>query len=151
MIEGKDYFIVNKNDSKLMKAIAVILKPFCPTFMTNFTTTIGRTIYCPNGQIMESVLAHELVHVADFKKYHVWFVFSYLLFPPMFITMRAFWEKRAYKETIRCFLKDYPNGDMSFFKDFLVSQFTGSNYLWMDVRKKSVEKWFDATVKELKG
>lgn len=148
MIEGKDYWIVNKSESRFMRFLSRLLF-FNKAFMTGYVTTIGRTIYCPDGQISDATRLHELQHVADYRKYGPWFVLSYLLLLPLGITMRAFWERRAYAITIREVMKsneDYARSPE--FKEHLVRCFTGPDYLYMDLRRKSVERWIDSVLNE---
>lgn len=77
-----------KDQSTLMKIISYILF-FNKSFMTNFITTIGETVYFPNEEKIKNAtthspiisLCHEYRHVTDynsnfFKK--IWFTTSYL-------------------------------------------------------------------------
>jgi len=74
-----------KEKSLLMKALGVVLYPFCPTFMSQFVTTIGSTVYFPkklykwDPRSTFLTLAHEMVHVHDRQKHGLWFTLSYLL------------------------------------------------------------------------
>jgi hypothetical protein len=74
--------IVEKKNSKLMKAVAKVLF-FNKKFMTDYITTIGTTIYWPDADKLSGqdfpALFHEAQHVYDFKEMPSWFVFSYLL------------------------------------------------------------------------
>lgn len=77
--------VLRKSESWLMRAIGFILKPFNPTFMEQYITTIGATIYIPDDFLtsfgeMEvlDVLAHETQHVIDFTKNRLLFVLGYL-------------------------------------------------------------------------
>lgn len=73
-----------KDDSPLMKAIAFILKPVNPKFLSLYITTIGSTIYIPkifetlNDYEMLEILVHETQHVIDYTKNRAFFVCSYL-------------------------------------------------------------------------
>lgn len=67
--------ITSKEDSWLMKIIGKLMF-FNKGFNTQFTTTLGNTIYFPTKNYVSSrpvssliILLHELVHVYDFKKY----------------------------------------------------------------------------------
>ena len=74
-----------KNKSNLMKLLGFILF-FNSKFMTDYVTTIGKTIYFPTetdflaetetSSIM--TLAHEYQHVKDYEKTPIWFIWSYL-------------------------------------------------------------------------
>ena len=150
MIEGKDYFICKKEDSKLMKFISKLLF-FNKTFMTDYVTTIGRTIYVPSGYISSTTLRHELVHVADYNAHPVWFTLSYLLVLPIGWTMRAYWEKRGYEVTIREDFAAFPSFvESKRYKDWITSIFTGPDYFYMCFSKKHIEKWFDSVVEKCK-
>lgn len=70
-----DLEIKYKDESTLMKIIGKILF-FNPSFMTNFTTTVGSTVYFPSRKFEQLrpisslvILLHELVHVNDAKKW----------------------------------------------------------------------------------
>jgi len=149
---GTNYRIVKKSDSKLMKLIGFILRPFNKRFMTSYTTTIGSTIYSPTGTVDARLLAHELVHVRQWKKWGLWFSFSYLFVLPFGITMRGYWERQAYEVTIREAYKYAPDHTKSSrFKKHIISQFTSSDYLWMDLRKEYLSKWYDGIMDDLIG
>lgn len=73
-----------KNESFFMKVLGFFVSPFNPTYMTDFVTTIGKTVYFPSRTTFEQdvwqrlqVLAHEFVHVHDGDK-HWWFSPSYM-------------------------------------------------------------------------
>ena len=71
-----------KDQSWLMKAIAKLLF-FNKSFMIDYTTTIGSTVYFPSERWIKSssstkVLAHELVHIRDRKKIPFLFECIYL-------------------------------------------------------------------------
>jgi len=77
--------VVPKSKSKLMSLIGFILKPFNSTFMTDFATTIGNTVYLPDAWLTDyeaqstiSVLSHEFVHIVDYNKRPIRFVLGYL-------------------------------------------------------------------------
>lgn len=77
-----------KNESFLMKLLGKILF-FNKGFMTQFVTTIGTSIYFPSKKYVEEnnlksavILAHELVHVNDFKNL-TGVLFSFLYLFPM--------------------------------------------------------------------
>jgi hypothetical protein len=134
------YRVVLKSESKLMRAIGWVLKPFNKEFMTNYVTTIGSTIYTPSREMLSpGLLQHELQHVSDSKRWPVLYELSYLFLLPLGFTMRAFWERRAYRHSIKdCFGSRW---NVEQVVEWLLPQFTSSQYLWMDLRKRSVEKW----------
>lgn len=75
---------------------------------------------------------------------------SYLFLLPFGLTMRSFWEKRAYRHSIKqsVFINHLSD---DFIVAWLSSQFTGSQYFWMDLRKKSVEKWIRSEIERVKA
>lgn len=72
-----------KNESPLMRALGALLF-FNRGFMTDYITTIGRTVYFPDRSSVEGdrpdwgTLAHEGVHAADYDAHPVRFVLGYL-------------------------------------------------------------------------
>lgn len=61
-----------KDERWEMQVLAAFVAPFCPNFLTDYTTVIGRTIYFPHRHYLmqrpeqsERVLAHEVVHLMD--------------------------------------------------------------------------------------
>jgi hypothetical protein len=128
--------------------------------MSNYTTTIGSTVYFPNKEWLESrkdsaanVLAHELVHIADSKN-DTAFLFSYGYLLPqslallaLFATFSTLWwlvflvflapipaPMRTYYE-----LRGYAMTDAVCFKstgqftdiDWMAGQFTSCSYFFM--------------------
>ena len=104
--------LAKKSDSRLMRALAFILKPIVPDFMRDFWTTIGSTIYVPTaydadtdwGSIAwekrhRTVLAHEAVHMEQAKRLTpVIFTLMYLVFPVPVLFAWGRWrlEREAY-------------------------------------------------------
>jgi hypothetical protein len=90
-----DAKILKKSESVLMKMIGLILKPFNPRFMSTYITTIGKTIYVPDGFLQDEearclgILAHETQHIIDYQKNPVWFSLSYL-FPQCLAALSVF-------------------------------------------------------------
>jgi len=126
-----------KNESKLMKFLGFILF-FNKHFMTKFTTTLFKKVYFPNRSYVTKnnhrdayfILRHEAVHLRDAKRFPILFQLTYLLVLPMIFSLRAFWEYRAYKETIRVFyeVEEYITQTLL---DNIVKNFTGPNYFFM--------------------
>ena len=66
-----DFKIVEKKDSKLMRALSKVLF-FNKSFMTRYVTVIGNTVYVPSKQWVKDnpysaleVFCHEWVHMKD--------------------------------------------------------------------------------------
>lgn len=80
--------IVLKSESKLMRVIAWLVKPFNPNFLNTYITTIGTTIYVPDNYFESgditgalSVVAHETQHMIDSKKWGMLLFGAGYLFP----------------------------------------------------------------------
>lgn len=85
-----DLQVKYKDKSWFMKLLGTLLF-FNKNFMTNYTTTIGSTVYFPSESFVKVrpvsaavVLLHELVHVHDAKKY------SKFLFGLLYLTPQIF-------------------------------------------------------------
>lgn len=79
-----DFNIKYKNQSLFIKSISYILF-FNKKFMTDYTTTIGNTVYFTSKEYIENnpkgaiiLLAHEFVHALD-RKNNIMFQFNYLM------------------------------------------------------------------------
>lgn len=141
--------LVTKEHSKLMKLIGWLLSPINKHFNTSYITTIGTTIYAPGGLISEEVLMHELKHVDDFRRYHVWFIISYLLLFPLGPGFRAFWEWRAYKISLYYALQGLNKVERDLTIEYVISQFTTSLYGWMWPFPNHLRRVINEFVKEL--
>lgn len=93
------YKIVRKENSRLMRFLATILF-FNPGFMTNYTTTIGTTVYLPkqratSGTQVIITLAHEAQHVWDSQHwgvaYYVGYLFPQILALGSLLSLLAIW------------------------------------------------------------
>lgn len=151
--------IIRKEDSRFMKFLSFLLF-FSPNFMTHFVTTIGYAVYVPNTWSIWSpldraaVLRHERVHMRQRARYGaLLFSLIYLLFPlpVMFAYGRTKFEQEAYRESlIACY--DYWGADELYDvkrRDFYIECFTGGAYGWMWCHRKSIERWYDRTVREI--
>ena len=162
--EFPDFKILKKSDSKLMKVIDMFLKVVTlgkmRSFMTNYTTTLGNTIYTSSEWDNRSVttqistLRHERVHMRQAKK-HGKFLYSlmYILlpFPVGFALCRARFEMEAYEETLRTMYRFYgPAVLTKATKETILGYFMGPDYFWMWPWKKSLEIWYDDFVEKLK-
>jgi hypothetical protein len=94
------------------------------------------------------ILRHEYVHIKDCVNFlYIPFIISYLFILPALITFRAYWEYRAYCETLRVTYEEYGKVTQSQI-NFIVKQFTGSSYLWMFPFEKFLQKKFSNFVSE---
>lgn len=89
-----------KNESWVMRLVGTLLF-FNSKFMTDFVTTVGKTIYLPSRDWLLntpentalSVVSHEYMHTRDYQRLSVLFMFLYL-FPlcmaPLFLILLFF-------------------------------------------------------------
>lgn len=134
-------------------------------FNTAYTTTIRRTIGWSDKQWERikggladwedriwSTLTHEREHLRDFARLTTPVMgLLYLLVLPVVFTMRAYFEKKGYLETLRCWHALHPRGwpHTKQARDWWISQFTGGGYGWMLPFKKTVGKWYDEELDRL--
>ena len=127
-----------KNESALQKLIAWLLRPFNRRYSTDYTTVMFGRVYFPSRSWRARVgperiyvtLRHEAVHLRDARRFPVLFQLSYLFFLPTVLTARAFWELRAYEESVRAHVEvagDVPEG----FLEGVETAFVGPDYLFM--------------------
>lgn len=133
----RTFRLVLKDTSPFMKLIyyGTFMFFWCPRFGSDYTTTILARVYMPRHLVGTPdgyvVLRHEEVHIKDCFRFGVVpFALSYLFLLPSVFTLRAIWEMRAFKATIRAFLEVYgeiPDARL----DRIQDQFTSSSYFWM--------------------
>jgi hypothetical protein len=155
--EFPKFKILKKSESWLMKTISKLLFFISfgknQSFMINFITTIGNTVYVPDGWDNKpeksgiEILMHERIHMRQSKKLTpIIYSLAYLFFPiPVgFAWARAKLEWEAYAESMR--VKSYFQGIDSIktpeFKEYLFSNFTGPSYLFMMPFRSVLEKWY---------
>jgi hypothetical protein len=129
-------------------------------FLTRYVTTIGRTIYLPEGwrrRTPESryvTLRHEAVHLRQFRRLGlVPTAVLYLLpiFPLGLAWGRARLEWEAYAETLRATAEVH---GLEAARDpklhaYVKRQFTGPAYGWMWPFERSVQGWIDRLLTEI--
>lgn len=75
------------------------------------------------------VLEHEAVHVADQRRWHIFFWLSYLGLGLGFLSLRGFWEWRAYRATLASEFKRTGRVNATT-KLFVARALSGPLYLW---------------------
>lgn len=136
------------------KALYVLSFGKMKDFVTEFTTTIGKTIAVPRDYDQWSderkieLFTHELTHVGQFKKYTLVgmaFLYLFVFFPVGLAYFRYRFERQAYLNGFKKELELYPSD--SLLRGELiqhgVDQMTGPNYLWAWPFKKAVKAWFE--------
>lgn len=159
-----------KDQSLFMKFLGFLLF-FNKDFMTSFTTTVGSTIYYPSEDYMKNkpitsfvILLHELIHVIDFNKNKLLFIFLYL-FPqilallalpallfswklailfllfllPLPSYFRMKYERKAYAVSLyvinKLSIKKNFKAELSVQKDNYISYFKNNDYYYMWIFK----------------
>lgn len=141
-----------KEDSRFMKLLfSVLLMQFWnPKFMSSYTNVLSTPwshyIFMPR-ELHDTdsgyrVLRHELVHAHDCSGWR-WplYVVSYCILPigPSF---RAFWELRAYRESMEAFYEEF--GELpDWYLKFIANEFTGPTYLYMFPFPKTIMQILD--------
>jgi hypothetical protein len=140
----RTFRLIPKEESGFMKALyyGALMFLWCPGFMTDYTTVIIARVYMPRSLIGTEAgyltLRHERVHIEDCFRWGVLpFVLSYLFVLPTVLSLRAHWEMRAYRETLRAEMEMY--GEVSDARlEQIRRQFTSSAYFWMFPFPKTV-------------
>jgi len=156
--------LVNKRDSRLCRAIDVLLRVLTfgaqREFMTRYHTVLWDTLYLPDRwdhtpDVARLVtLHHERVHLRQRRRYgDVVMTLLYLLpfFPLGLAYGRARIEWEAYAETIRATAR-YRGVDAARAPDLrehIVRQFTSGAYGWMWPFRKTIERWYDAALADI--
>jgi len=146
----------SKSSSYLCKIIAAVLYLLTlgrSRFMEDYHTVVGKTLYYGGswGRLPHfarwRILRHERVHLEQalrvgfgrcFWLGWVLWAISYVFLLPVVFTLRAYWEREAYRETIRC-TKEY---GFPVDIDAIVAHFVGPQYFWMFPFRKTVKSWF---------
>lgn len=122
------------------------------TYLTQYVTTLGHTIYVPEGfdrwepgQAL-SVLRHEMVHVAQFERWGfigMVLLYGFLPLPAGLAYGRARLEWEAYRETLRAVAEIEGLGAAKSPKlhEEIVRRFTGPDYGWMWPFPRTVRRW----------
>lgn len=149
--------IIEKENSKFMNFLYVVflMKYWNKDFMTKYTTTVYQTVYMPKNLIATNyayqILRHEAIHMKDSKGWRALYFFpTYLFLLPIGLCMRAYWEYRAYVESMKVQF-ELTNTISSIFIDHIVSQFTTSSYLWMFPFPKTLKKLLNKEKQKIIG
>jgi hypothetical protein len=115
--------------------------------------TIGSTVYVRRalrgGPEGEDLLRHEAQHVRDWRRFGLLFWASYLLLLPAGPSLRALWEWRAYRVSLRAAFERHGRVDEAT-RAWVVGQFTrGRLYGWMWPFPGQVRRWVDAECERL--
>jgi hypothetical protein len=152
----------NRFSLSIDSALRVVTLGKMRTFMTEYHTVIGETLYVPDSwQRMSDVakvilLRHERVHLRQKRRLtFVGLAFVYLVpwFPLGLAYGRARLEWEAYVETLRAtheLLGPEAARDAGL-RRHIVRRFCGADYGWMWPFPGRVERWYDAALAALES
>lgn len=152
------FAIAYKDESRLQGLIARLVWPFNRTYATRYTTVMFGKVYFPSrawcadcgARSIYATLRHEAVHLRDMRRFPVIFHLSYLAVLPAGLTMRAFWEWRGYRETLRVHAE--LDGDIpDYVLDHIERCFTGPDYLFMCPFPRFIRRKLEAERARLLG
>lgn len=157
--------LVDKRTSNFMRVIDVCLKIITfgqmRSFMKQFITTIGTTVYVPGSWGLMAdyermiILRHERVHMRQRARYGgLLFSLAYLFFPLpcVFAYARRRFEQEAYAESLRATVELMIMGEQLIqtpeWRARYIGYFTQASYFWTWPWRRGIEKWFDSAVKD---
>jgi len=141
-------FFMRKEKSLLMRFFNLFLFLFDKKFLTGTWTTIFNTIYVPGEDKFDdkfikrhqSTLIHECTHIKQMKKYHIFFIITYLL-PPALSFGRYYWEREAYYNQLKSYKDRLTQEQLILQINSIAKVLSSSTYLW-SWPEKSIKKWF---------
>jgi len=146
--------LIPKADSKLMRTVGWVLKPFTPSFMTHFWTTYRipfkkPTIAYPSivqeaaHDKYKSTLEHEMMHAEDMRSgWGLFKMFCLLLFFPMPVIFSGRWYIERYP-----YLHNMINHASRGYTVEREVENLWNNYIWA-WPKPLMKKWFEKKLKE---
>jgi hypothetical protein len=158
--------IVPKHGNTFSRTIDLALKVITfgaqRRYMTHYHTVIGDTLYVPPGwgsmsdEARVILLRHERVHLLQRRRFgFALFAFLYLvpIFPLGLAYGRARLEWEAYRETLHATvellgIRALDDGRL---REEIVKRFVGGDYGWMWPFPKTVRRWIDQAVRELRN
>ncbi len=156
--------VVQKSAHWHQRAVATALRVLTfggqRTYLSEYVTTLGHTIYVPEGfdawapEHAWEVLRHELVHVRQFERFGwIGMILLYGFFPlPAGLAWgRARLEWEAYRETLRAVAEceGLAAARAPALHRHIVGRFTGPDYGWMWPFPRAVQGWIDAALDEI--
>lgn len=150
--------ILRKEDSSFQRlldlGLRVVTFGAMSTYLTHYTTVIGRTIWVPTGWLKRDdderyiTMRHEAVHLRQMKRYTpigMALLYGLPIFPLGLAYGRARIEWEAYAETLRAVAET--RGEKAArapeLRAHIVRQFTSASYGWMWPFEKTIERWID--------
>jgi hypothetical protein len=157
--------VVSKQDDVLSRAIDAALRLVTlggqSAYLTQYVTTLGQTLYVPtdwdarDDAARYCVLRHEAVHLRQFRRYGrlgMSLIYLVPILPLGLAWGRARLEWEAYAETLRATAEVYGFGAAASpaLRARIVAQFTGPAYGWMWPFPRTVSRWVDEELREIR-
>ncbi len=150
--------VLRKEDSRFQSLLDLGLRIATfgqmSTYLTHYTTVIGRTIWVPTGWQKRAdderyiTMRHEAVHLRQMKRWTplgMAILYGLPFFPIGLAYGRARIEWEAYAETLRAVAetRGLDEARSPKLRAHIVRQFTGASYGWMWPFPATVERWID--------
>jgi hypothetical protein len=122
-------------------------------WLTASAVAVGSTVYLRHRLLGTDegadILRHEAQHVRDWRRFGLLFWLTYLAALPAGPSLRAFWEWRAYRVSLRAAFERRGAVDAAT-RAWVVRQFAArAPYLWMWPFRRQVRRWVDAECRRL--
>lgn len=166
LVEFPRFRLVSKHADRLSHVIDRCLRLLTfglqHRYLTEYHTVIGHTLYlAPVWHNMDDraryvLLRHERVHLRQRRRFGMVGMALLYLFPilPFGLAIgRAKLEWEAYRETLSAMAEVYGIAaiEQDDFRRRVVARFTGPDYAWMWPFPRSVAKWYDSAVRDLRA
>lgn len=164
--EFPNFRLVRKADDGFSRAIDRALRLLTfgaqKSYLSHYHTVIGYTLYTPECWERTAdldrviTLRHERIHLRQRQRYG-FFVMAFLYLIPFFPLGLAYGRARieweAYTETLRataelCGLEQARSPAL---REMIVQRFTGGDYGWMWPFRASVERWYEAALRQIEA
>jgi hypothetical protein len=129
--------LVHKADVAWVRVVGRAIRPVLPEVESQFTTAALGTIWLPAPVAsfprdrLAAIVAHELVHLLDQRRWGPLFYASYGVAMPAGRTMRAYWERRAYVVDLLIARERGGDAAINHLVPWLVERFAGREYAFM--------------------
>jgi len=114
---------------------------------------VGSTVWVRRAFLgspaLGDLLRHEAQHVRDWRRYGLLFWLTYLLALPAGPSLRALWEWRAYRVTLRAAHERHGLVDEATRAAVVGAFCRGAPYFWMWPFRRQVRRWVDAECRRL--